>query len=154
MKYLYNGIELPALPERDKQKYPHEIISVTPPTVLKKYYTASLFLMHTIQVGTGGVSCQAYDDAGNVVDDVGALKYTITWNEGEEAPTDTWGEPTAQSAGSVSISAKYIKWTNTDLVAPDGSWSLAASAPVPVLNPSVLMQGFMMGDAVKRMRNR
>lgn len=27
-----------------------------------------------------------------------------------------------------------------------------ASDPVPVLNPSVLMQGFMMGDAVKRMR--
>jgi hypothetical protein len=43
-------------------------------------------------------------------------------------------------------------WTNTPIYNEDGTLYLAASDPVPVLNPAVMMQGFMVGQAIRRGR--
>ena len=47
-----------------------------------------------------------------------------------------------------------LHWSNFDIYNSDGTLYLAASDPVPVttINPSALMQGFFVGDAIKRMR--
>ena len=58
----------------------------------------------------------------------------------------------SEDSGAFSDFLNSVVWANYDVLNLDGSVFLANCVPVPVLNPSVLMQGFMMGDAVKRMR--
>lgn len=128
--YSYNGTVLPKLPEWDKETYPVASISVSGPNISNKGYIALLRIYGQIDAGTAGVSNYFYSS-------VGGLQYRIEWADGTEAPTDSWGEATVYEAGNdansgLSTAFDFIVWTNTDIVASDGSWSMTASEPVPV----------------------
>lgn len=69
---------------------------------------------------------------------------------------DEWFSPSV-GYGRLSIAADLFIWSNYDIIdTGNNSVYLAASDPVPVspvqINPSALMQGFFVGDAIKRNR--
>ena len=101
--YLYNGVELPELPELI---YPHAIIQD-----LGFLYRLYLF---ELKPKPGGLV-----DAGSHF-----VNYVRT--------TDGWLENSSGTVGSFQPGLKYVIWTNTDLYNEDGSLFLAASDPVPV----------------------
>lgn len=147
-KYLYNGIEGPALPEWDKEAYPYATLGVSdgsivggasgskvwifkatnsPPTV------KSLFLKpHAVTTGKCIYSDMATDKA--ICDYYEKYGEHITLNE--------WGafkekEPPPTDEGVIAMGED---WTNTDIYYPNdysdeslaGTLFLAASDPVPV----------------------
>lgn len=121
--YLYgpDKVRLPALPEWDKTTYPYAVVAVIPPTVLKKHYTARLCFHSDINVNPTN-----YQYIGDY------LEYTIQWNEGEDIP-NSWGDVTEHEGSEwMNCMYEYVKWTNFELIASDGSWSMSASDPVPV----------------------
>ena len=65
---------------------------------------------------------------------------------------DEWTKQVSTDARNIEYD--IILWANFDVIGQDGSVYLAASEPVPVttINPSALMQGFFVGDAIKRNR--
>lgn len=115
-KYFYNEIELPALPEWDKDKYPYVFIEFNPFIVNNGYHLYCLPSKPTNYPSEPSLQC-AYPNA--IYDPI------------EE--TDEWyfrGEWTEGTAFLKSISR--IKWANFDIYNNDGSLYLAASEPVPV----------------------
>ena len=144
MQYLYNGTKLPDIytvytPELQEQ-YPFAVIGKGI-FGYGDFYTLRAFAENAYYFSNNA-------SFGGSSDGTPVPAFTSTLNAGDTA----WGEPkflensNAAQAGTV--------WTNFDWVRANGNIFMAASTPVPVpvLNPSVLMQGFMMGDAVKRMR--
>lgn len=110
-KYLYNGIELPALPEYDKTAYPYAVIE-------KSQYGENLYYFHAFT--------EAPTMDGNNVWLNGNRIYCSS-NNGKD-----WGtfyNGVANYYGKV-----FIKWTNTDILNTDGTIYLAATDPVPVLS--------------------
>ena len=108
--YLYNGVQLPPLPEWDTEAYPYV------------FYTNGF-------MGIGaGITCisgmEYYDNNGSYsFHYTGAIKYNVKDNG--------WGEPTVYSdTKSCAISA--VKWANFDVLNSDGSVYLEATDPIPV----------------------
>lgn len=101
-KYLYNGIELPELPERDTVTYPYAYI-----------YTRndSTFLEFTDKVRS------PYSDGTFGLFDTGIIYKLVD---------GAWADSSVGNTGFVMI------WTNTDIFYDDGTLYLAATEPVPV----------------------
>lgn len=152
--YLYNGVEAGAIPNRDKDKLPHAVMTlldtnIGPPLIPNDSLTVHFLSEITITKELWDTNAGTYKDY--VLETDGDKRATA-----KRAWDSTGAFPSFGDIEAVSDQSKFfldnVVWTNTDLYRPDGALYLAASTPVPVLNPSVLMQGFMMGDAVKRMR--
>lgn len=107
-KYLYNGIELPALPEYDKTAYPYAVIE-------KSQYGGELYFFHAF--------AEAPTMSGNDITLSGDRVYCSS-NSGED-----WG--TLYNGTTISHGKGFIKWSNTDILNADGSVYLAASVPIP-----------------------
>lgn len=124
--FLYNGVELPALPEWDKTVYPYAFIEKT----LFMYYLRVL----TNPLAPDGDSFR-FTQPGLVT----AVKSDMSgWDE--------WSEVTENT--------RTPLWTNTDILNSDGTLHLAASDPIPVTvpNPFCLrswLTGFALGLAGK-----
>lgn len=120
--FLYNGIELPALPDWDKATYPYASV------VVGATYTYLVF----------GKSVE------RVISETGAIekqsgRYCCRL-DGE-----SWGEATTY----IQISGDII-WSNGNVYTSDGTLYLAASEPVPVL-PKVSPQlAFTIGKQLGR----
>lgn len=122
--YLYNGVELPALPEWDKKTHPYAYISedVEGRIVFRMQKTLTVTATNSIYT------------------DWEYMHYTFDGT--------TWGDYyEGYSPGYIDLDLFNIIWTNTNIFNYDGTLHLAASEPVPVspvpqLNPAALMQGF------------
>lgn len=142
MNYLYNGVELPALPEWDKEAYPYAVIAWN--YVMAKYmFMASSAPILRYRYGVDG-------DAELEGFSVKAPRIGRLLTDG------VWGDAVSLSSNCV-MGVKDntdIIWSNTDLINEDGSTYLSASDPVPVpqLNPAALMQGFFGGMRQKEQR--
>lgn len=120
--YLYNGIELPALPEWDKTKYPYAIITIakSPSIGGIEYTQRKLTLLSSYQMG--------YNQVGNwAVNSVGDFQEYDYFTSNSE-----WTEADVNYADAKTPAVVNIKWANFDILNEDGSVYLAASDPVPV----------------------
>ena len=115
-KYLYNGIELPDLPEWDKTAYPYAHLWYV--TIRQKYY---LRYSTTPVIG--------YDSEFNI-----QLKYASNGSyvsyEIPKAGTEWANETTATYAEGESCGYGQKIWSNHDICYEDGSVCLAASYPI------------------------
>lgn len=129
--YLYNGVELPALPEWDKETYPYAVIWIAFVTnaiyldILKEFDFSSAGILHTTKEDSLFALCSG----------------------------DSWSEFKASTSDS-QIVGSQIKWTNTDILNEDGSVYLAASDPIPVnpaptLDPTSLLMGWQVGNRIR-----
>lgn len=122
MNYLYNGIELPALPEWDRETYPCAIICMVDYGWMKQ---TVLFVTPQIEV----------DNVCVLLPKDNHIAFTY------DPESLTWGEPFVQTSLGQRL-YEDVKWTNTDIYKPEGTLYLAASDPVPVspvqINPAPL----------------
>ena len=118
-KYFYNGIELPELPEWDKEAYPYAIIAQGLALDWGKYY---LYCSKNpiIEILNG------YGDATGYVKIVGDYIRTGATAKG----ADSWGEFTEYTSTEKSLTNTPPLWTNTDILLEDGTLYLAASYPI------------------------
>lgn len=114
--YLYNGMELPALPNWDKALYPYVYISNGFSGIGRKFVcfqnieygvTDSGYYCLVVPAGTG--MSGLYSDG--------------QWNEPIVTTTDT----------RITIPNDAFVWANFDVLNADGTLYLAASEPVPIL---------------------
>lgn len=107
--YLYNGVQLPPLPEWDKETYPYCIITA----IGAKYY----FRAYTDPI-VGGSATGRFADGS-------AEQIYCTLADG------AWGSFASSTVTSVNTSQTV--WTNHDMISSsDGTVYFAASDPIPV----------------------
>ena len=108
--YSYNGVVLPKLPERDKEKYP------------RLYITGNASLAYLYALPDG----EYLFDGSRWVIPSGVYGLFVQWypSKGNE-----WGALSESHLG-----GRYAApiWCNTDILNEDGTVYLAASEPVPV----------------------
>ena len=143
MNYLYNGIEFPALPERDEKMYPY------------------VYLKHSDDYGTvllfSSVPCEIRFTAGTLYQ-IGVwngeycdfIWYEFNSESGEWFVKYTYTE----FRGTITSGASPLVWANYDVCYEDGTLYLAASDPIPVgsapeVEPKSFMAGLRMGQIVK-----
>lgn len=139
MKYSYNGIVLPALPEWDKETYPYccfiKRVENSRPVGYTLFASAN-----KVKKGKGKDLEGPY------------AQYFIYYDD-----TAWTFERYGNADNSDAFVIGQILWSNYDVVnTDDGTLYLAASDPVPVspvkLNPALLVQSFFTGQAVRRGR--
>lgn len=149
-KCLYNGVELPALPEWDKEAYPYATIMRDTKSGLAgtSDYTAAIFTRVPMQWSTNHlttvVTTEPYQFA-----QIDHLKGETEWS----AIVDK------ENGVSTSIYTTAI-WANHDVYhteATGGGVYLAATEPVPVgggepIDPTSFMQGYIVGRRLAGMR--
>lgn len=120
--YLYNGVQLPKLPEWDKSKYPYAVIrsyrslvSTNPITYADKY---ALYIMSVRPYKKSG-----YENLGISAD--GYLR-SVTCANG------AWGEFGAEVSINTAWGGYIPFWTNTDILNEDETVYISASEPIPV----------------------
>lgn len=121
--FLYNGVQLPPLPELDdekKKKYPY-IVIVRTFGVITVSFSAKPAYYNTTRLGgcidfEVGTEMIQYNWGGNYGGDEDRWVYVAT------NPT-IWSEKSSYTEG---------VWTNTDIYKDDGTLYLAVSEPVPV----------------------
>lgn len=133
MNYLYNVVELPAMPEHE-HKYAY--IYHQPAFLMTSEHYVLLF---TSEPHYGYTSDGQYD-IGHRAGDISYTLYPVT-NATE------WGHKADWTTQGLQTAVNRVIWANFDVLNEDGSVYLAASDPVPVttINPSALMQGFFVG---------
>ena len=149
--YLYNGVELPALPEWDKEAYPYAYI-------LESYGTTYLFFTE-VAVNFRYISSLGYMlankvDGANV--DFNYLRYT--------ANSDSWGDLHAGNYYyALGAYEKTTVWCNTDLYHYDKDTDertlvlAACPDPVPVgiapeIDPFSMTMGWLVGSWIAGQR--
>lgn len=115
MNYLYNGIELPELPEWDKEKYPYAFLYSDPTGMYLGFCCVE--------------SLSFFDDDGTWRAGGNGKVYLTEYANGQI--TKLWEERSDESIG---VAVWAILWSNTDIIAKDGSVQLTATEPVPVGN--------------------
>lgn len=135
MNYLYNGVELPALPEWDKIAYPYAAIG-------KHTYTDGITAHYFVARNT---PLTAYQESGDIVFIVNApVIYRLQEGASEWESQTTLGEGLA-----------YI-WSNHDIYAYEDSEVLVheGNTPIPIdpLDPAVMMMGVLAGKKIAGMR--
>ena len=134
--YLYNGMELPALP---KTTYPIAVMDTALYGMLKN---AILYLFSELEYTT----IESNGDRGLLLTESNHVRFSAT-------ATDT--EWTAESGTAGALNINNIGWANTDILNADGTLYLAASEPIPVnpaptLDPTALLMGWQVGNRIRQ----
>lgn len=137
MKYLYNGVELPALPEWDKTQYPCAVIIYSPLFGVPqwKLYACPEFIYRKTD-SSYQFGCSRH-------------KIWTSGGAGWTAQSDVAEERYITSVGSSSV-----KWTNQDIFNEDGTVWLAASEPVPVTDHNARIMGWIVGKRLAAQRGK
>lgn len=122
--YLYNGVQLPPLPEWDKETYPYAYITQNPVT------NGTGGFDYLLTITTDAVYLYT-DDDGYAISNCDGDYIQYDYNRGEgvgwiDATLD-WGIDTVRDEGG----KLNTIWSNTDMTNPDGTLYLEASEPVP-----------------------
>lgn len=140
--YLYNGIELPALPEWDKEKYPYAYIFKI--RSLDRY---ELCFLASQLVHNGGDSILV-----DTPTDEGIAQYAYRFLPSSDTDWVHIDDVVFESGNIVHL----LRWTNHDVCDEDGNVFMAASEPVPVggepIDPTSFMQGYIVGRRLAGMR--
>ena len=137
MNYLYNGVELPALPEWDKETYPYALI-------YKSSFGGHVLFLTDV-VGTYTSSVVYYN---GVRIDCDCAQGETEWSDFSDAMS---------FERYIAASTHYV-WANYDILKGDGTLYLAASDPIPVtapaLDPLSMWLGWKAGNWVARQRGK
>jgi hypothetical protein len=143
MNYLYNGVELPALPEWDKEKYPYALIfEYTGAADCFGFYASSEKIQYS---GNGNSPTLEYP--------VRHGRAICECYYGDKE----WGEISEGNGGAgIGIKAEQAVWSNFNIYTEDGTLYLAASDPIPVgsapdIEPKTFMNGWDIGQFVRAM---
>lgn len=118
--YLYNGVELPELPEWDKEKYPYAYIGRGQNMFFEYQYT--LYLTEKPLLFAFGILCNS------------DMYYTTYKCKEEQISNGVWSIVTEDEHGAIrGAAASPSVWSNYDIYEEDSTTViyLAASAPVP-----------------------
>ena len=137
MKYLYNGIKLPKLPDYDTSVYSDAYIV--------RLGVQELYSLILLPAGWDYVYNQTDDDSTNYIGTSGVTgKYYNASIESTE-----WHSP-SEAENPVIYSDKLTPvWSNFDIIASDGSVYLSASDPVQVWDSRSFWMGVALGLAGK-----
>lgn len=114
--FLYNGVELPALPEWDKTVYPYAFIYIVTLDGTTGVYTLVVSSSSVMGYDGNGIICPSAT--------VGQ-RYTVS--------EDSWAAASASDDFYIKRdNLIYTVWANFDVLNSDGSVYVAASEPVPV----------------------
>lgn len=116
-KYLYNGVELPALPEWDKNTYPY--------VMLYNFFNNVWFTAFDKCPATNGTA----EQQGTIVNPYNESIYIL--NSRLNPDGESWVDPyegSLSTEGQISLPF----WANFDVYYSDGGLYLAASDPLPV----------------------
>lgn len=143
MKYLYNGIKLPKLPEYDKAAYPNAYIV---------HWAGNLYSLILLPDGWSYVyNTQGNTGVNNYISAYGVtgIYYDAAGSASENASKE-W-ELNAASIENPVIYSEAITpvWSNFDIIAEDESVYLAASDPVPAWDARSFWMGVSLGLAGK-----
>lgn len=146
--HLYNGVELPALPDWDKETYPYAYI--------EKAIPENLYCLRVrdanITVESDGLSYTRYKGTSCLL---GGILEDGSWNLSDTVYTST---EDASYKINRDDSCYILVWTNTDILNSDGTLYLAASEPVPVAvttyDPASLLMGWMAGRRIAGQRRK
>ena len=136
MNYLYNGVELPALPEWDKTVYPYAVITKQGGESAGYAY----FLYCTASPTTATALSYLYHAP--------FVTYALKngeWAYSSEHDSDYGGLKTVHS----------LVWADHDVY--KGSTivlSASATIPVPTYDPTALLMGYRVGCALRAMRGK
>lgn len=145
--YLYNGIELPALPEYDKTAYPYAYV------YLYTDYSGGRLILSPVPLTYSG-----YTDETNyfyATADCTVMIYKLTISEGVSGsyvPSnwEYYSSKTMNPDTSAIRAAGNFNWANTDTYKKsDGTLYLAASDPVPVPDEPESVLAWQKHDAYK-----
>lgn len=149
--YLYNGVELPELPEWDRETYPYASIR----------YDGTQFWVHA---QTQAEKIVRYDDVFGYVYMVESYTTGKQWSLDDSGTWKLWDIIYGIKADTECYSYQkttedYAVWTNYDVIWADtGDIFFAASDPVPVvrsipvLMPASMFQGLRVGRMIARQR--
>lgn len=140
MKFTYNGIALPPLPEWDREAYPYAYI-----TQQLDYPPALFAILYAVDrpgyLDTGSHKLHSLDSAGGDAT-IQYCKWVVALNEDAADALQNLGRPgitttvwMPEAGGETSSGLSMIHgpyWTNAELLDQDGNVFLAASDPVPV----------------------
>lgn len=149
MNYLYNGVELPALPDWDKEMYPYAYICQS--WVLSSYYVLRMFKEPYILDGSTRFANFICED-GETFLQCDAKSQSTSWRTVSEIITNSEDDTNE-------LMRENMVWSNFDLVGKDGTLYLAASEPIPVgtaptIDPLSLFMGWKAGNWVARQRGK
>lgn len=138
--YRYNGLVLPEIP------------SAVPPNVC---------IEETTVMGIHRVQVYYMESIGYFTDDYSTLHLTLPEGHLSSVIATSANDYSGESWSALEVGTKTdvlvknIVWANFN-IEHNGTLYLAASDPVPVspvkLNPALLVQGFMVGKAIRRNR--
>lgn len=141
--YVYNGVELPELPDWDHEKYPY--------TLIHDYRQRGQYYLHAM---TGPLHFQAPFYLQNRTGV--PVKYACWWWEGSDAKWTPIETAEVTLTVNNSLATAYAVWANYDILNEDGSLHLAKStygeedAPTVYLGDSAgaarLVTGICIGD--------
>ena len=138
--YLYNGVELPELPEWDKTAYPYAILYIE---TLASY---NLFL-------TEVPLCAFYNDYLNRICYKPTNDCTLAYYRSNDTGWTYKGEVSIV-ANEFYCDSLGAPWTNHDILNEDGSIAFATSDPIPVggesLDPTSMTMGWLVGQAIRK----
>lgn len=121
-KYIYNGIELPALPEWDKTTYPYAAI------IYNKSISGIAIPSHTYCLVCTTEPCVVSSSNTPNFKDYSRVMFTVS----ETAPESGDWKFEAYTTTNTRFVLLTEVWSNYDMLNADGSIYLAASDPVPV----------------------
>lgn len=116
--YLYNGVQLPPLPEWDREMYPYAVLTRWSRERWRVYYSPEKAIYK------GSVSNPLI-----LTPDSGAPVIEHILNDG------VWGEGIAKEDWAMTNIITEYWWANHDILNDDGTLYLAASDPIPVYEP-------------------
>jgi hypothetical protein len=147
MNYLYNGVELPKLPEWDIAAYPYAVMVYNHSTESYEIHVTSAPLTrYTRSSPYTGEALTALPRADYPHFNVGVFDHENgSWGNRyyAEYTFNILGEPNCwHILNQNAYVASTVIWSNYNIFDEDGTVFMAASDPVPQLNPAALMQGF------------
>lgn len=140
MKYKYNGITLPKLPEWDKQTYPYAFIQFGDMTGYSIY--------SLIVTNAKGVMGESYR-----IGEHTTCEWVVAADEESEAnlsgtnpgiSTDNWLQY-ENAKTYTEYGYTNVVWSDFDILKADNTVYLAASDPVPVYDMSIFWDGLSLG---------
>ena len=151
VKWLYNGVELPALPDFDRAKYPYIIIAKHK---VSKIYSICAFAKESYFYSKYG-TLYFGGSPDYPVGSVACFSAYCYANYNYWSDHKTWTNENID----IDNSTHELIWTNFDLEY-DGTLYMEASepvtdttSPVPPPDPLSLLLGWRVGRAVRNMRN-
>lgn len=124
-KSLYNGVELPVLPEWDNGTFPHAYINES--WVISGHYTLRMFKEPYVLDGSTRLANFICED-GETFLSCKATSESTSWGTVSENVTNSEDD-------TKELMRQKMVWANFDLVTEDGTTLLSASDPVPVESP-------------------